>query len=248
MRALIDSGSKVNAIHLAYATKLDLYAGKIDVGAQKIDGSHLEIFRIVIADYLVKNKLERVQFFQGTYLLANISLEVVLGMSFFTLNKADIRFAEREQVWRTYTAAKALSMTRRVEIINKKKFAIAVLNADNETFVVHVTALVEPTTMPIHPSCQAQVAALTSKKTGIPAEYSIFFNIFSSVFAAELPEHTRINDHPINLLDNKQPLYSPIYSLGPIELETLKIYIKANLASSFIRPSKSLAGTPILFV
>ena len=62
-------------------------------------------------------------------------------MSFLTLNKADIRFAERELVWKTYTAAKTLSTTRRVEIINKREFAAAALNTDNETFVVHIAAL-----------------------------------------------------------------------------------------------------------
>ena len=64
----------------------------------------------------------------------------------------------------------------------------------------------------------------------------------------ELPEHTRINDHPINLLDDKQPPYGPIYSLEPVELEMLKTYIKANLANSFIRPYLFLVGAPILFV
>ena len=65
---------------------------------------------------------------------------------------------------------------------------------------------------------------------------------------AELPEHTGINDHPIDLLDDKQPPYGPIYNLGSVELETLKTYIEANLASGFIKPSKSPAGAPILFV
>ena len=87
-----------------------------------------------------------------------------------------------------------------------------------------------------------------SKETRIPAEYSDFSNIFSSNFAAELPQHTGINDHPINLLDDKQLHYGPIYSLGLLKLEILKTYIKANLASSFIRPSKSPAGILILFV
>ena len=145
-------------------------------------------------------------------------------------------------------------MTTKVEIINKREFAAPALNKDDETFVnneifvLHVVALAEPTITPIYPSHQAQVAALTSEETGIPAEYSDFSNIFSSDSAAELPEHTGINDHPIDLLDNKQPPYGPIYSLGPVELETLKTYIKANLASGFIRPSKSPAGAPILFV
>ena len=125
---------------------------------------------------------------------------------------------------------------------------MATLNADNKTFVVHIAALAEPTTMPIHPFCQALVAALTSEETGILAEYSDFSNVFSSDSQAELPEHSGINDYPINLLDNKQLPYDLIYSLGPVELEMLKTYIKANLASGFIRPSKSPAGAPILFV
>ena len=169
-------------------------------------------------------------------------------MPFLTLSKVDIWFVDWKLVWRTYMAAEALPTTRRVKIIDKKKFAVAVLNADNKTFMLHVAALVEPTTMPIHSSRQAQVAALTSKETEILAEYSDFSNVFSLDSAAELPEHIGINDHPINLLDDKQPPYDPIYSLGPVELETLKTYIKANLASSFIRPSKSPSGTPIPFV
>ena len=71
-------------------------------------------------------------------------------MLFLTFSKANIRFAERELVWRTYTAEKALSMTKRVEIIDKKKFAAAAFNANNKAFVVHGAALAEPTIMPIH--------------------------------------------------------------------------------------------------
>ena len=145
-------------------------------------------------------------------------------------------------------AAEALPTTRRVEIIDKKELAAVALNANNKTFVVHIASLVEPTPMPIHNFCQAQVAVLTSEKTGIPAEYSDISNVFSSDSAAELPEHTRINDHSINLLDDKQLPYGPIYSSGPVELETLKTYIAANLASGFIMSSTSSAGAPILFV
>ena len=57
----------------------------------------------------------------------------------------------------------------------------------------------------------------------------------------------KINDHAIKLVDNQQPSYSPIYSLGLMELEMLKAYIENNLASGFIRPFKSPAGTPIFF-
>ncbi len=48
-------------------------------------------------------------------------------------------------------------------------------------------------------------------------------------------------------MDNRQPPYGPIYSLGLVELDTLKAYIENNLASGFIRTFKSLAGATILF-
>ena len=56
-----------------------------------------------------------------------------------------------------------------------------------------------------------------------------------------------MNDHAIKLEEGKQPLFSPIYSLELVELETLKTYIKTNLANGFIRPFKSPAKAPILF-
>ena len=63
-------------------------------------------------------------------------------------------------------------------IINKKQFVVVALNADNETFVVHIAALEEPITIPIYPFGQAQIALLMSEETEIAAEYSDFSNIF----------------------------------------------------------------------
>ena len=62
----------------------------------------------------------------------------------------------------------------------------------------------------------------------------------------ELSENTGINEHVIELNEGKQPLYNLIYSLGPVELETLKAYIETHLKTGFIRPFKSPAGAPIL--
>ena len=94
-------------------------------------------------------------------------------------------------------------MTRKVEIIDKREFAAAVLNADNKIFVVHVAALAELTTMYIYPSCQAQVVSLTSKKTVISAKYFNFSNVFFLDSTVELLKYTRINNYLINLLDDK---------------------------------------------
>ena len=50
-QALLDSGSKVNAMTLRYALKLGLKVRSIDVGAQKIDNSILETFEMVLANF-----------------------------------------------------------------------------------------------------------------------------------------------------------------------------------------------------
>ena len=63
----------------------------------------------------------------------------------------------------------------------------------------------------------------------------------------KLPENTEMNEHVIKLEEGKQPPFGPIFSLCPVELKTLKTYIKTNLANGFIRLSKSPIGAPILF-
>ena len=103
VKVLVDTGSEVNAIHPIYAMKLGLRVGKINIGAQKINRFYLDTFEIVIADFLVKHKLETVWFFYGTYLLANISLEVALGIYLLTFSKVDVLFVEQKFVWKTYT-------------------------------------------------------------------------------------------------------------------------------------------------
>ena len=51
VKALLDSSSEINAMNSDFAWKLDLKVWKTNVGAQKIDGSALETFGIVIADF-----------------------------------------------------------------------------------------------------------------------------------------------------------------------------------------------------
>ena len=93
VQALIDSGSEVNAMTPGYASKLGLKVRPINVGAQKIDGSTLKTFGMVLASFQVEDTLGKARFFQKTFLLADLSVEVVLGMPFLTLSNANIQFA-----------------------------------------------------------------------------------------------------------------------------------------------------------
>ena len=75
---------------LAYTAYLGLKVRVTNVGAQKIDGSSLATYSMVIAAFHVIDKLGHSRFFQETFLLADITMEMVLGMPFFTLSNADI--------------------------------------------------------------------------------------------------------------------------------------------------------------
>ena len=90
----------------------------------------------------------------------------------------------------------------------------------------------------MHPSKKAQIAHLKADEapTKVLSKYADFADVFSPKLAVDLPKQTKINDHAIKLIDNWQPPYGPIYSLGLMELEILKAYIKYNLANNFIRP------------
>ena len=248
IRALIDSGSKVNVITPAFVAKLILFIHPTGIGLQKIDGSARKTYSMGIAGFSIQDKSDRARFFEETFLLADTSIEVVLGMPFLALSNADIQFDTESFTWRSYSAAEALPTTRRVELIDKHEFAQAALDEKSETFVVYIAAM-EVLDPALYPSRAPLLAALQQNKapTEIPLEYADYTNVSSTDLAMELPENTGINKHDIELIEGKQPPYSPIYSLGLVELETLKAYVENHLKTRFIWPSKSPAGTPILF-
>ena len=94
--ALLDLGSKVNVMHPAFAESWGLVAQTTNVGVQIIDGTILETYGMMIAAFSVTDQADRVRFFEETFLVANVSPDVVLGMSFFTLSSADVDFPKKE--------------------------------------------------------------------------------------------------------------------------------------------------------
>ena len=146
---MLDSSSEVNAMSPAYAENLGLKTRKTSVRAQKIDGSALETFEMVIADFQMEDKGGKPRFFQEIFLVADTKFEVVLGMPFFKISNANIVFGEGTLTWKSYTTNEALPTTERVRLFDPKEFVIAALDADSETFVVHV-AIREREKMPVH--------------------------------------------------------------------------------------------------
>ena len=138
----------------AYAERLGLKTQKTNVGAQKIDGSALETFRMVIADFQVEDKSGRPRFFQETFLVADTKFEVILRMPFLKISNADIAFNEETLTWKSYTTNETLPATKRVRLVDPKEFVIAALDVNSKTFVMHV-AIREREEMAINPDRKA---------------------------------------------------------------------------------------------
>lgn len=82
----------------------------------------------------------------------------------------------------------------------------------------------------------------------IPEPYKKFEHLFQEVVDEQaLPKHQPW-DHEIVLQEGKTPTFGPIYQLSDRELMVLREYIDKSLAKGYIRPSKSPAGYPIMFV
>lgn len=60
--------------------------------------------------FLFYNKLKKVQFFEKTLLVANISIKIILKMFFF--NNTDFLFNIKELIYRIYTTFKILFIIR----------------------------------------------------------------------------------------------------------------------------------------
>ena len=143
--------------------------------------------------------------------------------------------------------------------MGKKEFTATALDPKHEIFVVHIASLNSttlvvslgsiPLNANVHSFRRLQISRLIAEEalTKVSTKYLDFADVFSPDLASKLLKHIRINDHAIELVDGQQPSYEPIYSLGPVELETLKAYIKTNPANGFIKLSKFPASTPILF-
>lgn len=113
--------------------------------------------------FLVNNQGNKVRFLEKNFLIANISLKIIFGISFLTLSGIDVDFLERELKQRTYTTKKALSTTKGIKLVEKKEFAAVVLNSEYKTFIVHIASL-ENSDLSVYLSCRSQVASLISKK------------------------------------------------------------------------------------
>lgn len=76
---------------------LGLVPRSIKLKAQKTNRLSVgTYYGIVLASFLLQNSLEKVQFFEKTFLLADTNIEIVKGISFLSLSNIDLKFSIKE--------------------------------------------------------------------------------------------------------------------------------------------------------
>lgn len=130
-----------------------------------------------------------------------------------------------------------LSRTKKVELINKYNFIEAAPDGNSNTFVILIAVFGAPKSFILTNFLRDLLfASLQQKKTlsEVSRKYIEYKNVFLLDLVIELPENTKINKNVIKIVKGKLPLYTPIYSFCPIELEMLKKYFKIYLKKRFI--------------
>ena len=79
-------------------------------------------------------------------------------MLFLKLSIVNMLFGKKTLTWKSYTTNKTLPTTKWIQLIDQKEFVIAALDADSNTFIVHV-AIRERDEMTIDPNQKSQIKA-----------------------------------------------------------------------------------------
>lgn len=98
-----------------FAKSLGFISRLTSFEAQKIDSMSLKISGIVSTTFFCQDSYTKVQFFEKTFLLADTTMKMVLGMPFLSLSNVDIEFHTRKITLRICTTIKVISTVKIVE-------------------------------------------------------------------------------------------------------------------------------------
>lgn len=210
----------------SFASKLKRHICNTNVGAQKINNSRPQTYGIVITLFQIHNKDGKSCFFQEIFLQAENHMNIAFGMLFFALGNVEVVFNNRKLRWRLYTTTKVFFTTMQIELIEKKEIAIANLDLEDEIFVFNITSFA--ISDEIHLFCKTQITPLKIDETPSTVSWENFNFVdgFSLKLIVELPDHKKINNYALDLVNNKQRFNGSIYGLGQWIWRILKLTSK----------------------
>ena len=95
IEVLLDSGSEINAISLAFTSHLGLKIWKTNFQAHNINSTILKTYGIVVFTFTMLDKDGSKKICEESFLLAEVKPKIVLRILFLTMSNADVDF----QAW-----------------------------------------------------------------------------------------------------------------------------------------------------
>ena len=91
-KGLLNSKNKANAMSSAFDFQLDFKIQKTNIGTQKINGTILDNYGMVISIFSVLDKDSKERFFKKNFLFAHVNPDIVFEILFLTIRNADFDF------------------------------------------------------------------------------------------------------------------------------------------------------------
>lgn len=150
----------------------------------------------------MENKVKQFQYFQEIFLLADISLSIVLGISYLTLQYKNEFCHSKTQLEVSYYCQASIDH-QADKADQKKEFVITIFNFEDETFMVHVASI--SLDQDIYFFCKAQLVLLFTVKIFIVifSKYIDFIDIFFPELIVKLLKYTKMKIQPIDLIDDQ---------------------------------------------
>lgn len=92
----------------------------------------------------MNDKAKKLWLFEEIFLLANISINIVLGIFLFTLSKTKNNFRNWKLNSRSYITIEALFTIKRVELIRDKELVSTVFDSDNKISIIYIVSFTIP--------------------------------------------------------------------------------------------------------
>ena len=165
-----------------------------------------KIYEIVVVVFLIINSTKKVKFFKKTFLIVNISLNMVLGMLFLTLSSTNIDFSKKKALMEILYHQKKFFYYHISWASRKKESTASILNLGHKNFIIYIAFLNNSSNNQksnVYFFCKVQIAKLIANKasTLITTEYSEFINVFSLKLAFKLSKYIDINNQAIKLIN-----------------------------------------------
>jgi transposase InsO family protein len=231
LRALLDTGAEANIVRGETAQKLNLKGKGVTLPLEFANGAigatqgQLDLL-LKIADSSGRAEVDYHSFVIGE---APKGIDILLGIPWHAAARPQIDFTNR--TWR-HPITKA-ALTRDTLTRQPKR---------NRKDVAYVLCQKPATPDLLLPALEA-----TATVNPIPLEYQDFTNVLSQHDAEDLPLAREV-EHRIDLLEGAELPYGPLYPMSAFELEELRKYLDEAMRRGWIRPSRSSAGAPVIFV